>query len=180
MLDLAFFGRVGLAILLLAITIVAIVNRDVWLPFLGRIVSTLSGGWQSSLSRARAQKARRESLYGWDYVESNAVLSQNGAGFEGGFARNENAVPSDQNQENQNQFEILRDYLGSHNLTDEQAITILALMRKQNGDTYLSANKIRDTVGGADADVKARVAELRPRPATPPPAKSLTRPAGGW
>ena len=142
------------------------------------IVSIISRHWRASIERARQQKAQRERLYGWSYVEHEAVLEQHGTGFDGGFGQNENAVLGEQNQENRNQFANIQDFLSSHNLTDEQAITILALMRRPNGDVFLSANKIRDTVGGADKDVKDHVAALRPKP--PQPRLPLKRPANGW
>lgn len=140
------------------------------------IVSSLSRGWATSLDRARQQKAAREELYG--YVQSGELAEshQNGTGSVG-------PVLSQQNQESQNQnatFEMFADYLSEHNLSDEQLITVLALLRRLNGDDLLSANKIRDTVGGADATVKALIAPHRkPRPRPKPPAR-LDRPPNGW
>lgn len=148
--------------------------------YFSTIVSVVSRHWNASVERARRQKETRERLYGWRYVENEPVLAQNGTGFEGGSERNGNAVPSEQNQENGNQFANIQAFLSSHNLTDEQAITILALMRRSNGETYLSANKIRDTVGGADKDVKDHVAALRPKPPQPKGGLPLKRPANGW
>ena len=75
-------------------------------------------------------------------------------------------------------FAGVLDYLKRHNLTDEQAVDLLALARRESGD-LLSANKIRDIVGGNEALVKARVASHRPKQHAPP-ARRLERPAGGW
>lgn len=75
-------------------------------------------------------------------------------------------------------FEGVLDFLKRHNLTDEQAIDLLTVARRESGD-LLSANKIRDIVGGNEAQVKARVAQHRPRH-KPAPARRLERPAGGW
>lgn len=76
-------------------------------------------------------------------------------------------------------FEGLIDYLKGHNLTDEQVIDLLALMRRDAGD-LLSANKIRDIVGGNEAAVKARVAAWRPKPEPPRSQGRVARPDGGW
>lgn len=92
-------------------------------------------------------------------------------------------VPAQQNQENQNQNATIEDIISltyTGPVTDQQALTILALMRRENGEYFVSANKIRDIVGGADATVKAEVAALRPHKPTKPPARSVTRPPGGW
>lgn len=105
------------------------------------------------------------------------------ASFSSGSRQFAPLVPAQQNQENQNQNATIEDvvnltYTGP--ITDQQAITILALMRRENGDYFLSANKIRDIVGGADATVKADVAALRPKEQAPPPPRSIARPPGGW
>jgi hypothetical protein len=71
-------------------------------------------------------------------------------------------------------------FLTEHNLTDEQATIMFAVMRREDGEHFLSANKIRDVVGGADAVVKAQVAAYRPRQSRPKPAARLERPANGW
>ncbi len=105
------------------------------------------------------------------------------SGFEGGSEWFAEPVPGQQNQENQNQNATIEDIINltyTSAITDQQALTILALMRRENGDYFLSANKIRDIVGGADAAVKAEVAALRPSKPTPPPARSIARPPGGW
>mgnify|MGYP001607408571 CR=1 FL=1 len=92
-------------------------------------------------------------------------------------------VPAQQNQEYANQNATVDDIISltyTSPVTDQQALTILALMRRENGEYFVSANKIRDIVGGADATVKAEVAALRPHKPTKPPARSVTRPPGGW
>jgi hypothetical protein len=79
------------------------------------------------------------------------------------------------------EFSHLLDFLSRHNLSEGEAIALLARMRRSNGiDYYLSANRIRDVVGGADAAVKAEVAKHRPKPAVPKPPARLERPANGW
>lgn len=75
-------------------------------------------------------------------------------------------------------FEAVLEYLRRHKLTDEQAIDLLTLAARESGD-LLSANKIRDIVGGNEAEVKRRVASHRPKQA-PPASHRLERPANGW
>lgn len=84
-----------------------------------------------------------------------------------------------QNQAHQTTFDDVMAFLARHNLSDEDAIKILAILKRDN-DHLISANKIRDLVGGADAVVKARVAALRPKPPTPKPTPSIRRPQNGW
>lgn len=77
-------------------------------------------------------------------------------------------------------FEVVKRYLTEHNLSDEQAIELLALIRRIDGNDLLSANKIRDIVGGNEGKVKAKVAaHRRPRP-RPKVAARIERPANGW
>lgn len=76
-------------------------------------------------------------------------------------------------------FEVVIEFLTGHNLTDEQAIDILALMSRDAGD-LLSANKIRDIVGGNEAAVKTRVAAWRPAPEPQRSQGRVPRPDGGW
>jgi hypothetical protein len=113
-----------------------------------------------------------------DMDKEPAESDWNGAGSNG-------TVLPHQNQENQNRnanFETIKNYFTQHNLSDEQCIIILALMRRMSGDDLLSANKIRDVVGGADAVVKAQVSALRPKkiPAKPPALRGIQRPKEGW
>lgn len=87
-----------------------------------------------------------------------------------------------QNQENQEPVLDVQGaiaYLARHNLTPDEAIDLLAILRWEDGDYLLSANKIRDVVGGADAVVKAQVASHRPKLPAKPSAR-LERPANGW
>jgi hypothetical protein len=105
------------------------------------------------------------------------------AGSDDGSSRLSMPVLWQQNQEKPNQNATIEDVIEltySGPITREQALTILALMQRENGEYFLSANKIRDIVGGADATVKAEVAALRPSKPTPPPARSIARPPGGW
>lgn len=76
-------------------------------------------------------------------------------------------------------FQAVLDYLKRHNLTDEQVIDVYAVTHREQ-DYPLSANKIRDVVGGNEKDVKARVAGHRPKPVQPRPQARLLRPEGGW
>lgn len=76
-------------------------------------------------------------------------------------------------------FDDMIDYLTQHNLTDEQTIDLLTLMRRNDGD-LLSANKIRDIVGGNEAAVKARVAAWRPKAEPQRSQGRVARPDGGW
>lgn len=90
-------------------------------------------------------------------------------------------VLEQQNQEFQNQnvnFETIKTFLTEHNLSDEQVVILLALIRRSNGDDLLSANKIRDIAGGADGVVKPLVAaHRRPRPKV---SSHIKRSANGW
>ncbi len=99
----------------------------------------------------------------------------------GSDTSSERAVPAQQHQSAPElvlDFEGVLDYLRRHNLTDEQVIDLLTLIRRESGD-LLSANKIRDIVGGNEAQVKARVAGHRPKPIQPQ-ARRLERPVNGW
>lgn len=77
-------------------------------------------------------------------------------------------------------FSSVKAYLTEHTLTDDEAIELLALARRSSGDDLISANKIRDIVGGNEAKVKAHVAAHRkPRPKPRPPTR-IDRPVNGW
>ena len=93
------------------------------------------------------------------------------------------AVPQQQHQaasELVPNFEAVKSYLAEHTLTDDEAIELLALARRSSGDDLISANKIRDIVGGNEAKVKAHVAAHRkPRPKPRAPTH-IERPAKGW
>jgi hypothetical protein len=113
------------------------------------------------------------------------IMSNDGAGddFDGAGIGAGVVVPPQQHQsalELVPNFQAVKTYLTDHTLTDEEAIELLALARRSSGDDLLSANKIRDIVGGNEGKVKAHVAAHRkPRP-KPRPADRLTRPANGW
>ena len=144
------------------------------------IVSIVSGQWRTSIERARVQKTRREQLYGYvDFTSTDREPASNQR-FCSGFVA---PVPGQQNQEFQNQlanFEMVKAFLSEHNLSDEQVVIILALIRRASGDELLSANKIRDIAGGADGMIKPIVAAHRkPRP-KPRVAARIERPAKGW
>lgn len=123
--------------------------------------------------RAAAWWAARRSYVVW---EGGSDESEGGSGTSSA----EPVLP----QQNQLEPELVRDFeavktfLSSHNLSDDEAVILLAVLRR-NGDYLISANKIRDVVGGSDAQIKAQVAAIRPRPRTPP-VQRLERPAGGW
>lgn len=76
-------------------------------------------------------------------------------------------------------FDAVLDYLARHNLTDDQLIAVYAVSHREGDDYPLSANKIRDAVGGTRDEVLAAVAEYRPKTA-PKPSRRLERPANGW
>jgi len=95
----------------------------------------------------------------------------------------EDVVPGQQHQAEPElvlNFEAIKAYLTDHTLTDDEAVVLLALVRRADGNDLLSANKIRDIVGGNEGKVKAQVAVHRkPRP-RPKAAARIERPANGW
>lgn len=113
------------------------------------------------------------------------VTSTSGAEDDGADASTNAGVlvPGQQHQaasELVSSFEAIKSYLTDHTLTDDEAIVILALIRRQDGNDLLSANKIREIVGGNEGRVKAHVAAHRkPRP-RPKVAARIERPANGW
>jgi hypothetical protein len=60
-------------------------------------------------------------------------------------------------------------FLVDHNLSDEEAIDLFAVAKRKSG-YIVSANKIRDHIGGSDAEIKARVRSRRPQAAPIAPA----------
>jgi hypothetical protein len=93
------------------------------------------------------------------------------------------AVPQPQHQAKPElvpDLTAIKTYLKQHNVSDQDAIDILALLRRPTGDNLISANKIRDIVGGNEAAVKAQVAALRPKPPAPRTQGHADRPANGW
>lgn len=77
-------------------------------------------------------------------------------------------------------FQDVVDFLKKHNLTDEQLIAVYAVIHRAADDYPLSANKIRDVVGGTRDEVLALVSSYRPKPPAPKPSGKLVRPENGW
>lgn len=120
----------------------------------------------------------------WPKTNTDYVTSDTGATVVPGGSSTgaDDAVPPQQNQvepASVPNFDGVLDFLYRHNLTDEEAIDILTLMHREVGD-LLSANKIRDIVGGNEAAVKARVAAWRPAPEPQRSQGRVPRPDGGW
>ena len=59
------------------------------------------------------------------------------------------------------------DLIARHNLSAQQAAELLAVLRKPDGEPLLSANKIREIVGGNEATVKSWVRNKRTLQFTP-------------
>ncbi len=76
-------------------------------------------------------------------------------------------------------FEAVKTFLSKHKLTPQEKIDLLAIAQDEDG-YWISANKIRDLVGGNEAAVKSRVASHRPKPPAPKAAAHLDRPVKGW
>lgn len=113
------------------------------------------------------------------YVANGTSSSSASTGSGTGSAR---AVPPQQHQSEPLRavnFETVSVFLKEHNLTDEEAIDLLTLAHRESGD-LLSANKIRDIVGGNEAAVKARVATWRTPPKPQRTQGRVPRPHGGW
>lgn len=93
------------------------------------------------------------------------------------------AVLAETNQEDDElvlAFEDIFEWLRSHKLTTEEAVDLFAVMRRENGDHFLSANKILDATGGTASEVKAQIAVLRPKPPAPKIQGRVGRPVNGW
>lgn len=180
MVDLALIAYSLIAAISTAIVIVLVTNRGAWMPIIGSLVSRVSYAWSDTVERGRAQKARRDRLYGYDPISSSdgADTSRAGASTGAGLV-----VPPQQHQvapELVPTFDLLKAYLTDHTLTDDEAIELLALARRSSGDDLVSANKIRDIVGGNEGKVKAHVAAFRKPRLKPRSADRLDRPANGW
>lgn len=169
-LNLILYTAIGAGILAL----IAIVgsNADV-------IVSTLSTHWQASIERARAQKARREALYGWG---AEPVRGDFRTGSSGGFAGSGDPVPGQQHHveprepgENEPGREPALRQLGK-----EELIVLLAVQRNDEGGYRYSANQITSFVGGAAAPIKETIATVRGKKEMPRAGAPLKRPANGW
>lgn len=98
----------------------------------------------------------------------------------------EGPVPPQQNQAEPAEPVVLAsaiNLIARHNLEPQAAAELLAVLQKTDGSYYLSANAIRDIVGGNAATVKAWVAAKRP-PAEAEKAGSQGRwelqADGGW
>lgn len=156
------------AIIAVAALVIGLISMSV-----GRVVEW----WDEGL-----QKARGVNDYDDDITSSEPGSDEDVPGSDTGSRR---SVPQQQHQPAPAapaSFEDIIDYLARHNLdTPEQVVDVLSVL--QLGDSYvLSANKIRDIVGGNEAVVKARVASHRPK-AEPAPMKAssrLERPTSGW
>ena len=90
-------------------------------------------------------------------------------------------------QQNQAAPELVPDFGGvitflsrHNNAAPDDLIDVLSVLQRPDGEYLLSANKIREIVGGNEAAVKARVAGHRPKAAAAKPAARLERPASGW
>lgn len=77
-------------------------------------------------------------------------------------------------------IEAVIEFLSRHNLTDDELIAVYAVSHREGDDYPLSANKIREAVGGTREEVLAAVASHRPKPAPAKPSARLERPANGW
>lgn len=183
MVDLALIGYSAIATLCMAVLIVVVVNRDVWLPAIGRMVSTISRQWQASLDRARAQKARRDALYGWgDMSSPELVLSQDRTSSNGGSSGSYDPVLGHQHHAEPgepDESEPARESF-ARQLEKEELIILLAVQRTTDGAYTYSANQITAFVGGAAAPIKATIANVRGKKETPRPAARIDRPANGW
>lgn len=62
--------------------------------------------------------------------------------------------------------ELIVSYLLTHPIDHKQATYIMTALKQSSGDWWVSANKIRDAVGGNDTTIKAWVRDLRPPPPT--------------
>lgn len=127
---------------------------------------------------------RRSVRYVWEKVMSwqgsaGPVLPADRAGSEPIKTRPVMPVLPQQNQAQQTTFDEVMAFFARHNLSDEEAIKLLSILRR-NGDHLISANKIRDIVGGADQVVKAQVAALRPKPPAKLTQGRQERPVNGW
>lgn len=72
MVDLALVAYSIIAAISTAITIVLVTNRGEWVPIVRSLVSSVFDAWADTVERARAQKARRERLYGYG-IEPDSI-----------------------------------------------------------------------------------------------------------
>lgn len=87
----------------------------------------------------------------------------------------QNQVGADQSVD----FENVLTWVSEHNVTDDQALEILAKLQRGPDDYIVSANKIRDSLGGSRDEVLSRIAARRPR-VVAKVSPRLERPPNGW
>jgi hypothetical protein len=165
-LSLILYAAIGTA----ALAAIALIGTN-W----STIVSSISRWNDGMIERGRAQRERRARVYGY---ASEPVLAGDRTSANGDAAGSWDLVPGQQHQAAPG--EPSDDAPFARQLAREELIIMLAVQRKDNGDYLFSANEITKFVGGANAPVKATIANVRGKKETPPPTKSLTRPAGGW
>lgn len=170
--DLAFFGYIGLATLCVGVSIALWVNRAAWLPIAGRIVSTLSGGWQSSVERARQQKAARDLLYGYGIEPDGIDIEPAVPGLVSSAPAAMYTGTSVPVQEITSRVDVL-DTLARMKVDGKYLFTGNKLADLFTGTAYAaSRNTILDEIAAIRNPEKAAVAH---RPGAP-----LKRPANGW
>lgn len=183
MVDLALIAYSCIAALCVAMTIVLVTNRDAWLPIVARLVSRVMDSWQSSVERAKAQKARRDRLYGYTDMSSyELVREQFGTSSRTGSTGSGDPVLAQQHQPEPvepGESEPARESF-ARQLEKEELIILLAVQRSADGGYLYSANQITTFVGGAAAPIKATIANVRGKREAPAPVKSLHRPINGW
>jgi len=97
-------------------------------------------------------------------VPGMVVLGGSGTGFWRRKTSSVVAVPAQQNRVNPTEPGILEPairLIAQHNLEPRQAAELLAQLKRPDGAYYMSANAIRDAVGGNAATVKGWVADKR-------------------
>lgn len=187
MVDLALIAYSFAGALCVAIAIVLVTNRATWLPIVGRIVSAISGDWRASLERARAQKARRERLYGYADITSSMAGAGEASAFRSGATGE--ATSADDLRRGQ-QHQVAADF-DSENASDRESIILrqlaraeliamLAVQRKDDGSYMWSSNEIKKFVPGSDGPIGEIVATIRGKKEGPPAGAPLRRPANGW
>lgn len=166
-----------------------------WLARLDIWLVAISLGFLAWLE-SRALRRKIGTLWGWlmAWNEERSVnrlrsVSVSGGGGQGGSYRfapapNRPAEPDTHQIEPASlSTEELINNLTDRGLTREQLLTLLAKVKKMDGDLWLSANRISATIGGTNADNLAAVRTIRgdAAPAHPsPPAARLERPRNGW
>lgn len=149
-LDLAFFGRIGIAAITVALVVVVISNRESWMPIA-----------QSLMSRA-ARGARR--VAGMDLV--SILVSRYGM----------DAAGMDDPEDNGSDIDAVKVGMPTfkRDLSDAEWIAWMAVARGKDRKYRFSANTIFAAIGGDRNAVLATIKELR---SVPPPA-SFRQPDG--